>query len=456
MAERAAVQGIGWFGDARRAAAGAFVLERIVETGSLVIRKVGGDRAGEMMVHRFLSSPAVQVSEIVETVAARTAAACAGRVVVAVQDTTEINFAGRELARVGLGPAGDGKSLGFFVHPVLAVDAADEALLGVVDLQIWSRSPGPKPAPRRQRGLAEKESQRWLTAAQVTAERLAGAARVVMVGDRENDIYGFFAQRPNALDLVVRVAQDRALVDGERLFAAAAGWPELGRAQVKVAPRGPGDRGRIAEVALRAGPVTVRRPRNGYDPADPPALGLSLVEVREVGEPAAGKPLLWRLFTTLPVTDLAAVEQIVQFYRLRWRIEQTFRALKSDGLALEDAQLHERERLFKLATIALVAAARTIQLVDARDGSSRPATDVLDPALIEVADAIGKTKEGRTARQQNPHPKGSLAWLAWIIARLGGWNCYYKPPGPKTMRSGWNQFAAMAAGYLIAKHGEDL
>ena len=28
-------------------------------------------------------------------------------------------------------------------------------------------------------------------------------------------------------------------------------------------------------------------------------------------------------------------------------------------------------------------------------------------------------------------PPRSLAWLAWIIARLGGWNCYYKPPGPK-------------------------
>jgi hypothetical protein len=30
----------------------------------------------------------------------------------------------------------------------------------------------------------------------------------------------------------------------------------------------------------------------------------------------------------------------------------------------------------------------------------------------------------------------SLAWLAWIATRLGGWNCYYKPPGPKTMRAG--------------------
>ena len=43
-----------------------------------------------------------------------------------------------------------------------------------------------------------------------------------------------------------------------------------------------------------------------------------------------------------------------------------------------------------------------------------------------------------------------LVWLAWIIGRPGGWNCYYKPPGPKTMRAGWTQFAAMAVGFVIA------
>jgi hypothetical protein len=93
---------------------------------------------------------------------------------------------------------------------------------------------------------------------------------------------------------------------------------------------------------------------------------------------------------------------------------------------------------------------RTIQLVDARDGSARPATDVADEAQIAAAEVIGPTLEGKTARQKNPHPPGSLAWLSWIVARLGGWNCYYKPPGPKTMRNGWNRLAAMADGFALA------
>jgi hypothetical protein len=39
-----------------------------------------------------------------------------------------------------------------------------------------------------------------------------------------------------------------------------------------------------------------------------------------------------------------------------------------------------------------------------------------------------------------------------IAARLGGWNCYYKPPGPKTMRNGWTRLAAMLEGKALAKN----
>jgi hypothetical protein len=129
--------------------------------------------------------------------------------------------------------------------------------------------------------------------------------------------------------------------------------------------------------------------------------------------------------------------------------------MKSDGLRLEETQVQQASRRFKLATIALTAAVRTIQLVDARDGSPRPASGVADEDLIRAAEAIGPTLERKTARQQNPHPPRSLAWLPWVAARLGGWNCYYKPPCPKTMRAGGNKLEAMAAGYAVAIAGQN-
>jgi len=452
---------IGFFGDVRRQEAGAALFERVVTTGSLVVRKVGGDRAGEISAHRFLACPRVTPKEILNTAGGRTAAACAGRRIVAAQDTTEINFSGRHRKRRGLGPAGDGKTPGFFCHAMVAVDADDEALLGAVHAQIWTR-PSKRAKARRARAIEDKESIRWIEATAAACDLLGSAAQLIVVGDRESDIYSQFARCPPGVELIVRAAQNRRLANDERLFAAPSGWHEFGSMNIQVPPSRPGGSGRIAQVTVKAGRVRIAKPRNGADPTDPAEVTLTYVEVREINPPKSkdDKPIIWRLLTTLPVAgeadEFAAAQEIVRLYRLRWRIEQVFRAMKSDGLRLEETQINDAPRLFNLAAIALTAATRTIQLVDARDGSPRPASDVADQDLITAAEAIGPTLEGKTARQKNPHPLHSLAWLSWITARLGGWNCYYKPPGPKTMRAGWNELAAMAAGYAVAMAQENV
>ncbi len=448
---------IGTFGDLRRAERGAWLFERVVSNGTLVQRRIGGDRAGELAAHRFFGCPAVTTEEIVSTLCDRTGLGCAGRRIIAVQDTTEINFRGRDKARRGLGRGGDGVGLGFFIHGMVAIDAEDEAVVGLLDAAIWTRAAdndGQACRRRRKRPLEDKESKRWLEGARRAKERAASAAQLIVVGDRESDIYLLFVRCPEGVELVVRAAQDRALEDGGRLFERPAAWTVLATDRVRVAPRRAGDPGRCATVSLRAGRVCLKRPRHGADPGDPETIALTLVEAKEDQPPPGVAPLHWRLLTTLPAEDAAAAREIVQIYRLRWRIEQTFRALKSDGLALEEVQVQDAERLFKLAAVGIAAAVRTIQLVDARDGGNRPASDVADADMVAAAHALLPTLEGKTARQKNPHPPESLAWLAWIIARLGGWNCYYKPPGPKTMRAGWDRFAAMAAGYHVAlNHG---
>ncbi len=68
----------------------------------------------------------------------------------------------------------------------------------------------------------------------------------------------------------MRAAQDRALADDSKLFAAAAGWQAVGTQTVRVAPRRVGDPGRVATVRLSAGRVEVRAPRNGRRLADAP------------------------------------------------------------------------------------------------------------------------------------------------------------------------------------------
>jgi hypothetical protein len=93
------------FGDVRVDERGSWMFEQIVATGSLLLRRIGGDRAGEIAAGRFLASPGVTAEAIIATHAERTRRAAEGRRVVAVQDTTEINFSGRDRGRTRLGRA---------------------------------------------------------------------------------------------------------------------------------------------------------------------------------------------------------------------------------------------------------------------------------------------------------------------------------------------------------------
>jgi hypothetical protein len=104
------------FEDIRLDRRGDIIAEQIVATGPLVLRRFGGGRSGEFAAARFLASSKVMPEAIIDLRATRTAAAAQGRRIVAVQDTPDVNFSGRDPSRKGLWPGGDGKCLGFFVH----------------------------------------------------------------------------------------------------------------------------------------------------------------------------------------------------------------------------------------------------------------------------------------------------------------------------------------------------
>jgi hypothetical protein len=197
-------------GDARRDDRAAWMLDRIVASGSLVMREVGGDRSGEIAAHRLLSCEDVEPAALLAPHVARTAEACRGRRVVAAQDTSEINFDWRRQPATGLGPTGNPGVRGFFVHPVVAIDAEDEALLGIVGARIWTRGEEATP-DHRDIAFDQKESRRWLEGAESAAAHLGQTAtQVVMVADREGDIYPMFARsrKPSTSSCARRMTVD--------------------------------------------------------------------------------------------------------------------------------------------------------------------------------------------------------------------------------------------------------
>ncbi len=369
--------------------------------------------------------------------------ACAGRHVLAIQDTSEINFATTKAHDRGLGEIGKGVGRGVLLHAMLGLDAETGGILGLVAGRVWTRH-GRVTTPHKQRPLSEKELERWLSTPQAAKAPLRRAALVTEISDRESDIYEKWAHLPEpGFHILTRALQDRSIAEGDGKLSTAPLQP-AGTASIELRAR-PGRPARTAQLVTRFGRVTLKRPEYLAKQGERLAktVAVSLVEVREVDAPPDAEPILWRLLTTHAVEDAAMAWRVVGWYRQRGTIEQLFRTLKQQGLQLEDSQLDSAERLIKLTAIAARAACVIMQLVQARDGrSEQPAKIAFSPAEIETLHALLPEVEGKTALQKNPHPPNSLAWAGWIIAKLGGWDGYprSKPPGPITFRHGLEYF----------------
>jgi hypothetical protein len=412
--------------------------ERLVAHGGkgVSVRGLGGDRAGEMRITRFLHNPKVTIDEMMATARVRVCAQVAGRHVLAIQDTSALRV--------------DEKGLGLSFHPVIAVDANAGTMLGLVDNFFLIRQGGER-GKHKQRAFEEKDSHRWLRGAEsASALAEAGAACVTVIEDREGDIYECFAFKPANVEKLVRAAQDRRFADGTSLFFKADAWEEAGRMTVEL-PAAPGRAARKAELSVKFGKVEILRPKRP-NPASglPETIGVTLVVGREVNPVEGEEPALWLLLTTHEVNDIADARRIIGFYRLRWTIEQLFRTMKTKGFDVEALRQDEDGPLEKLVAAILIAAVKVMQLVDEREGKAkRPLSDVFDPDDQPALERVGQSLEGKTAKQKNPHPPGSLAYAAWVFARLGGWTGYYGKPGPIVMLRGLTQFHAIKHGWSL-------
>jgi Transposase DDE domain len=443
------------FGQLRRSSPGkrgASLLSCVVARKSVCLRRVAGGKRSEIVRYgRFLDNRKVTVGSLIEGWGKQTAHAVAGRHVLAIHDTSEINFRTTPERRRGLGEIAKGNSHGVLLHAMLAVDAQSGDSLGLVAGEIWTRQ-GRQTLAHDKRAASERESRRWLSTALAAKQVLSAALMVTVIGDRESDIYSAWTQAPeDNFHLLSRSMQDRNLVGGGSLDATVAGWPVAAHRTLELVERG-GRPARRAALEMRFGEVTIQRPRR-CDHTLPEGVRLRVIEVSEPNPPANQDPLRWCLLTTHQVQSPNDAWQIVAWYKLRWTIEQLFRTLKRQGLQLEDSQVETADRLLKLTAIATHAAALIMQLVQARDGQRvQPASIAFSDDEIDALQAIEANKYApRTEKQRNPHPTRSLAWAAWIVAQLGGWDGYSssKPPGPITFKHGIDYFKGIAVGWAL-------
>lgn len=358
------------------------------------------------------------------------------RVVLCLQDTTELDYQGR--AMQGLGPLSYEAQRGLYVHPTYAVSTQREPL-GIVNAWNWAREF--KDTEGKREGICE--SVRWVE----SYERIAQQAgelpetRLVCVGDRESDMLALMVKARDLghpADYLVRCQHNRVLPNkGGKLWAAVMQSEPLGCVSFEM-PRGRGRRARMVTQELRAQQVRLADGHGG-------TLEVTCVIAHEIGAPGGSKPVLWRLLTNRTATTLQEVTELIDWYRARWEIEMFFLILK-EGCRVEQLQLADIERLEVALALYMVIAWRINRLM--RLGRTLPDLP---------ADVMFDTDEWQAAfiLNKKPLPKQvpELNSVIRLIAQRGGFlgRKHDGEPGARTLWLGMREIATFVDGVRYAR-----
>ncbi len=322
-------------------------------------------------------------------------------VVLLPQDTTGLNYTGLQQT-TGLGPLGDEKGRGLWLHSLLAF-RPDGVPLGVLDARCWARPP--EDSSRRGRNaksIDEKESFRWIQAFQqaAAAARRMPQTQLVVITDREGDLYELHDAAqigPANLHALVRAQHDRKLDCHKKLWAFMESQP-VGETRSLKLPRRRGQPARTAQVRVRWASVTIEAPAVGCKKSWP-SLTLRALWVQETNPPAGIEPIDWMLLTDLPITTAEEAWEKVQWYCRRWGIEEWHRALKN-GCGVEQREFKTAEHLQRVLAFDLIVAWRVLACVKlGRVLPQLPATVLYRPEELEVLQAaLKKTSAERTPR----------------------------------------------------------
>lgn len=373
--------------------------------------------------------------------------------VLAVNDTTGLNFTAHP-ATEGLGPLKNKNSTaqGLWVHSTLLFTTQGTAL-GLIDVQVWARQGVGKAAQRHHLPIENKESAKWLRSFDAAArlQRQVGAAvQVVHVGDRESDIYEYFAhvlRSPDGAHAVVRAdSQERQLNESQtKVCDHLLGLPVQDQRVVKI-PRHKSRAARQVELQIRFDTVALQPPEHHRRLG---SLRLSVIYVNEVNASAGVEPIKWMLWSTLPVESQEQAWEKVEWYKRRWGIEDFHRTLKS-GCRIEDRQLTTADRLMSCLAVDVVVAARIEQMKKlSREQPDQPCTRIFSHDEMQVLAANFQPEALRTGRVL------TLREAVRYTAQLGGFIGRKSDgePGSKTLWRGLERLAGMALGWQLARAG---
>lgn len=423
------------------------------------------DWAATKAAYRFFSNPRVNESVILAGHFAATSARVAATkgTILVLHDTTEFSFRRDRPEAIGKTRLLPRRQLGeqpitqcgLLMHSSLAITTAGKPL-GLTAVKFWTRKKFKGTNALKGRGIdggkhsvnttripiAQKESIRWLDNLKQSTQ-FAGPDRCVHIGDRESDIYELFClARTENTHFLVRTCVDRLAGSGSTTIARKMNRePIQGTYQIEVldAKRRP----MAVELQLRYSQMTVHPPIGKHK--EYPPLSLTVIHAWERGKPKGRQPICWKLLTDLPVMDLDAAIEKVEWYAQRWKIETFHKILKS-GCRAEDAKLRTAARLTNLIAVFCVVAWRVFWLTMVhRTSPQSSANNVFTETEITVLNHV--------AGDSHRAPPKNMAHYVLTVARLGGYLNRKNdgPPGNTVLWRGLSRLTDIHIGIELGK-----
>lgn len=457
------------FGDNRLDKEFVALVTQMSTNGSAVINRSSPSASDKKAAYRFINNDKVTPEKIEKILVNQTntnVRQMGLKEVLVAQDTMEIvreNILDRlkKHGRTVLECVRTNK--GMRSHSAIVMDAENGVPAGFGSLRIWGREPKPLAEVKEEDIRADRkrqpsyyikdpdtgrtrykynipitdrdsESGRWIEAARQIRKQLDPDVRIIMVQDREGDMYPLLTlpSEYENLDIVVRAAKNRVVLlpQGKtaNLFAYTAAAKVKDTYVISVG-KGPRKKARNAKVELRYGKITIRRPHSPVYPQR--TVELYFVRVMERAEKGV-EPVDWLLLTSIRVESVEAARKIVSYYRKRWFIEDFHRLLKKKGFGIEDIQV-ENPQAFAVNLAVCIKSAYEVALVkkgyDSKD-QTLPATIAFTPLELQIVSQLNDKFNSTKKIYRNPYEKGSLAWAAWAVACEGGWSAMPSQPRP--------------------------
>lgn len=460
------------FGDKRLSSRIDILLNAMETHQSVVVNQLSDDASEKASFYNLLNNDYVELGELINYSCQIDSSLIADKDLLVLLDTSSISLVSKKKELRASNPqpgvVENNKTPGFYMHPSLVIDQQAGNLIGLGDIVLYDRPKNNLPSELKRKSrslrsklpLEEKESYVWPLCASQTHQQLDQAKEVTYILDQGGDKYEVLSEirKTTKAHLLVRSKENRMAThvetgEKDRLIQLLDTQDWVGHKEVfirsldhysKTKGKEIIRQARMAKLKIRFIEVELCPPKDytGQLLED----RLSIVEVLEDAStvPKEEEPIHWRLITTHSVKDIQLAWLIVSWYQMRWFIEQLFRIFKSKGFDIEHSQFKEPDAVKRQAILGLKAASQVLQLSMARDGEHFTPIETIfsQPEEVEILTKANKKLSGKTKKTTNPHDKNSLAWAAWIIARLGGWDGYEKrrKPGPITMHRGLKRF----------------